>query len=371
MVSSLPRPSFIERSPTTIEAEQIALWEAIADKTLYPGQPERLLINLLTYREALVRIGIQYAAEQNLVNYAVGVNLDQLGALLDVVRLPASKARCTMQFVRAIALPTSLLIPAGTRVAVPGDAGIIFATIENATIPANQNGVSVIAEATESGIAGNGFATGQINELLDAFSGVSMTASNTSTSADGADIESDDRFRDRIKLAPNKFSVAGSVGAYRYHTLTADQTINDAAIVSPFPTRVEVYPLTSGIPSAGILAKVTAALSNEKVRPLTDEVAVLPPTQLSYSINASVVALASADTATLSSQLQTAAATFASDRRSGLGRDVVRSQLIAALSLPGVYSVTLASPASDLIAQPSQWANCTAISVSITGTNGG
>ncbi|HEY9737520.1 MAG TPA: baseplate J/gp47 family protein [Trichocoleus sp.] len=369
------RPDFIERDPATIETEALSTFEAALGKALFPGQPERLLLNGLVYREALVRMGIQYAAEQSLVNYAVEASLDQLGVLLGVTRLEAAAARVTMRFSRT-ALPSSLLIPQGTRVGVSGS-GIRFATVEAATILANQATVDVIAEALSPGTAGNGFTAGQVNELIDAIAGVT-SAANITTSNGGSDTETDDRLRTRIKLAPNQFSVAGSKGAYRYWALTADPNVIDVAVVGPedrgglSPVLVQVYPLTStGLPSTEILTAVEDVLSNDTIRPLTDEVDVIAPTAVTYSITASITLYSTADAATLTTQLNAAAQAFAVTKRAKLGQDIIRSQLTAALSLEGVYQVNLTSPATDQVISPSQWANCTAITITIAGTNAG
>ena len=94
-MTSLPEPNFIERDPSTIEQQVIATFKTALGKTLFPAQAEWLLLNGLVYQELLVRIGIQYAAQQNLVNFATGVNLDQLGALLAVTRLGTQAATVT------------------------------------------------------------------------------------------------------------------------------------------------------------------------------------------------------------------------------------------------------------------------------------
>lgn len=80
-------PSFIERDPVAITAAMTADYEAGTGRTLYPAQPESLLIHGFAYRENLVRIGIQEAALQNLVAYAAGDMLDYLGELVGCYRL--------------------------------------------------------------------------------------------------------------------------------------------------------------------------------------------------------------------------------------------------------------------------------------------
>jgi phage-related baseplate assembly protein len=59
----------------------------------------------------------------------------------------------------------------------------------------------------------------------------------------------------------------------------------------------------------------------------------------------------------------TAAVTeLAIELASKIQRDIVPSQIIAALSVAGVYAVTLTSPVLTPLS-PGQWANCTAISL--------
>lgn len=370
-MTNLPRPDFIDRDPQQVETEAIALYEETTDKKLYPAQPERLLLDVLSFRETLVRLAIQDAAEQNLVNYARGVNLDHLGALLAVERLPAAPARTTLQFTKDPgATSSSVIVPAGTR-AQSFDGKALFATEKDLVIPVGQTSGSVFASASLAGTTGNGYDPGELNVLADPVPSVA-SVTNTTLSRDGADIEIDDRLRQRIKLAPNQFSVAGSYGAYLYWILTASQTIIDAAIISPGRVQVKIYPLTTtGLPGSEILSQVAAIVSSERVRPLTDDVEVLSPTQVAWTINAAVTLYSDADPSLLQTQLNDAASAFAATKRAKLGQDIIRTQLIAALSLSGVYNVTLTSPVADIIVSPSQWANCTSITVSIAGTNDG
>ena len=368
---TLAEPNFIDRNPQQIEADAIALYEGLVGKTLYPAQVEALLIDVMAYRENLVRVGIQEAAKQNLVEYATGLSLDHLGTLLDVVRLPASASLATIQFTKAAGYSgVGVVVPSGTQIGSINGL-IIFETTVDLLIPPASTQGSVLAQAIEVGAIGNGFIAGQINQIITPIAGIAA-ASNTTTSNSGADTESDDRYRARIKLAPNKFSVAGSKGAYIYHALSADQTITDVAILNPLGTIVNVYPLTTtGLPSTEILNKVAATLSADKVRPLTDVVSVIAPSQINYTIAASVTLLNTADADEMQAALNAAAANYIADRKAGLGRDVIRSQIIAALSLEGVYSVTLTQPASDTVVAANQWANGTSYTVSIAGSNEG
>ncbi|PTU67977.1 baseplate assembly protein [Chromobacterium haemolyticum] len=367
---SLPEPSFIDRNPDAITAEIVAQYEQLSGKTLYPAQVERLLIDVIAYRENLVRIGIQEAAKQNLVAYARAPMLDYLGELVGVTRLPAQPAKTVLRFTVEAVLATGLLIPAGTRVE-GGDGVVVFATDMDVTLPAGQLSVDVAATCEEAGAAGNGWQPGQINSLVDELGDVEVAAANTSVTSAGYDEEEDDRLRDRIKLAPESFTNAGSRRAYRFHALKAHQSIVDVAVLSPTPGVVKLYPLlTTGLPDANMLSLVEATCSADRVRPLTDQVQALAPTPLDYAIDAQLVLYTNVDATSVRSVAQANAEAYKADRAAGLGRDVVPSQVIAALQVAGVYQVILNAPTLKQLAE-NEWARCTSITLTVTGAANG
>lgn len=90
-------------------------------------------------------------------------------------------------------------------------------------------------------------------------------------------MESDERYRRRINLAPYAYSSAGSIEAYMFHALTADPYVRDVAIDNPHTNRIEVTILSSlgdGTSPNDQLGLVVDALSPDSVRPLTDDVRV-------------------------------------------------------------------------------------------------
>ncbi|MGH7986956.1 MAG: baseplate assembly protein [Candidatus Binataceae bacterium] len=374
---ALPPPSFIGDTdgldPNLILADMISAFEAAAGRTLQPAQVERLLINLYAYRESLVRNAIQYAGQQNLLAYAVFPMIDYLGQLLGIVRLGAQPASTIVEFTLANPLAVSYTIGAGTQVGT-GDGQFIFATDEDLTIPASQGGGNVQATCTVAGGAANGYLAGQINVQLNP-SALISSVSNTGMTANGAAPESDDHLRVRIQAAPNQFSVAGPTGAYRFFALGCDPSIADVQVISPAPGQVNVFlligpgitqpassPNNAAIASPALLAKVLATLSADSVRPLTDSVNVLTVSEVDYEIKATVTLYADADPAATMTAANTAAAAFALALASRIQRDLVPSQIIEALSVPGVYQVELTSPSYAQL-QPGQWANCTGIAL--------
>jgi phage-related baseplate assembly protein len=376
----LPAPAFVNDAdgldPKLVLADMIAEFEAAAGRTLQPGQVERLLINLYAYRETLVRNAIQYAGQQNLLAYASFPMIDYLGELLGVTRLPAQPAVTTLQFTLANALTIAYAIPAGTT-AGTNDAQNTFATDASLVIPAGQVTGTVGATATTPGSGGNGYLAGQINVFLSP-NPVIAAVSNTTVSSGGSAPETDDHLRSRIQAAPNQFSVAGPDGAYRFFAMGVDPAIIDAQVFSPAPGQVNVCVLTgpiltqpvaspnnSGVAGAALLAKVLAALSADTVRPLTDTVSVLPVQEVDYAIVATITLYTDADPVATMAAANAAAQSFAIALASRIQRDIVPSQICEALSVSGVYEVTLAAPSYTPLG-PGQWTNCTLISLTQT-----
>ena len=363
-------PSFIDRTISTIIAAVKTTYEQAIGKTLFPAQPEQLLINGAAYRELLVRNQIQVAAQRNLVNYADGEYLNELGALVGVERLQPARARTTIRFSRTDSV--GLLIPAGFRVAAEGGNQLWYETLSNLEIPNGVPSGEIEAQAIETGIEFNNLSLGSINTPVDTVPGRTFTVENITIPVGGSAIETDDRLRRRIKLAPNQFSVAGSKGAYEFFTLSADPSIIDVAAINGGAINVQIYPLVeTGLPSPDILTLVQNVLSDERIRPLTDIVRVFTPIQVSYTINAQITLYSNADADALDNALVAAAEAYATAQRQQLGFDVVRSQIIAALSLPGVYRVELVEPSEDIAIAPNEWANASSVVVSVVGDNDG
>ena len=175
-LSGLETPQFVARDPQQIVEDLISQYELMTGRTLYPAQVERLIIDLVAYREAMTREAIQDAGKQNLVSFARAPFLDYLGELLGVRRLPGSSARALLGFAFTEPLATSLVIPAGTRAQDSGGA-FTFAVLADASVPAGATRAEVWAASVESGTRANGLAAGQVSVLLDAL-GVAATVAN-------------------------------------------------------------------------------------------------------------------------------------------------------------------------------------------------
>ena len=376
----LPEPSFVDRDVDKIVSDIVAQFEAETGRTLYPAQVERLQTNIIAYRESLVREAIQDAAKLNLLRYSRAPVLDMLGELVGVARLEAAPAGVTLQFTFAAAA-MARTIPAGTM-AQAGE--VAFALSADAAVPAGAVSVAGAAACTVAGLIGNGFVAGQVNALAAPVAGFAdLAVTNTTTSAGGAEAEIDDELRERIALAPERFSTAGSVGAYRFHALSAWPGVIDVAVVHPEmaiqgadlvstngvpPGQVRLYPLMrDGLPAQAVLDAVLAACSGETVRPVCDQVQAIVPETVHTTLSVELTLFEGSDSAAVLEYGQAAADAYVAAVRRRLGVDVVRSQIADALHVAGVYKVSVLAPVADVVLQDYQWPIFDAITVTVAG----
>ena len=365
-MTELIEPNFIERNPDIITQEWVKAYEQKSGKILQPAQIERLMIDIGAYREALLRVEIQETAKKNLLSYAPLEVLEHIGEPLGVRKLTSKSSLTVLNFSIDEPLDFDFVIPAKTEVETK-DGLYVFQTINDVVIPSGELSVSADAECETAGSGSNKYITGSINNLITPLSYISKVE-NITVSSGGADDEDADSLRERIRQAPEKFSNAGSRGAYRYHTLSAHQSVTDVAITSPSPGVVNIYPLTKdGNPSEEIINIVQKYLSDDKVRPLTDYVQVLSPEKVSFTINAKIYLYKDADFDSVIKTINERLNEYKFQLAEKLGKDIVQSQIITILnSIYGVFKVVLENP-SDIEIQEFQWADLTDFNISMEG----
>ncbi|MFZ3482227.1 baseplate assembly protein [Sphingomonas sp. 3-13AW] len=269
----------LSRLPAPTIVEQLTFDEILADliatfRQLLPGfdalvesDPVMKLLQVVAYRELLLRQGFNDAARQLMLAYATGPNLDHLAALVGVARL------------------------------------------------------------TED--------------------------------------EDDDALRQRAVLGPEGFSVAGPELAYVFHAKSADPGVLDASAISPAPGEVLVTVLSregDGTAPAALLDAVRTRVNAREVRPLGDLVTVGSAEIFDFAIVAKLYTFAGPDRSLVLTAARAQLEGYLADCRQ-LGRDVTMSGLYAALTVPGVQRVVLASPLADIVCDATQAAWCTGIRI--------
>ena len=367
---ALPLPNFINRDAQTIINEMVADYQLRTGRVLEPAQVETLLINAYAYREYLIRNQIQDAASQNLLAFARFPMLDYLGELVGVTRLASAAAQTTLEITLTPG-HGDVVIPSGLRVATT-DGRAIFEFIQDVPILTGTDIATVTAISQTNGVLANNYGLGIISVILDPQPYLA-SIENITVSEGGSDEETDEPLRQRIKLAPNAFSTAGPYKAYEYWAKSASPIIIDVAVTNPIPGTVEVFPLVEGlsVTPTEILDLVDFVLNDDRIRPLSDTVIVSSPTAVNTAITIGLVVYDGAVQADILTVVQSNLETFRDGRRKLLGQDIVIDQIKALCMVDGVYKSNVTVPATDLIITETQFANITAINVTVTGTNEG
>ncbi len=363
-MTNLPEPNFIERDAEKITAEWIALYEEKTGKTLQPAQLERILIDVGAYRENLLRIKIQEVAKTNLLNYASIDVLEHLGELVGVKKLDGKPAKTIFRFEIDDILDFDIFIKAGCEIETT-DGEYIFKTDEDINLKAGNLSVDVNGTCTTTGAGANNYVINSVTNLLTPIDYIS-TVYNTHITYGGADEEDKESLRERIRLAPESYSNAGSKGAYKFHTLSAHQSVIDVEVMSSSAGVVDIYPLlNTGNPNSEMIQLITDYLSSEKVRPLTDKVVVHSPQKVNFNINAILYLYIDADENSVRQLVNEQLEKYKKELSSKLGKDIVPTQIIAILnSIYGVYKVELVTPAFQKLSK-NQWASLENIEITI------
>lgn len=352
-----PPHEFVNTDPEVIEMSLISLYEEITGDTVLPASPVRLFISWLTDATVQILAMINHAANQNIPSQAVGVNLDALGELYFGRQRPQAKpASVTIRFNISEAQSSSVLIPNGTRISVSSDE-IIFETEADAYVAIGETSVDVHAVCQTPGESGNGYLPGQITELVDPFP-YYQSCTNTTTSDGGSDAADDDEYYDFMVASLYAYSTAGAIGAYKYWAKSVSTNISDVIVTSPTAGEIKLYVLMNDGTKASpeVKAAVLAACSADEVRPLSDHVEVLDPTNTAYNITLTyyISRKATQSAAEIQSAVNAAVSRYTTWQSARLGRDINPSTLIGMLmEVEGVKRVNLTAPSFTVLSDGS------------------
>lgn len=349
---------FVETDSAEIYATMIGSLMDACNEPLYPGDERRL------FGEALVQVFVSLfilfddKAKQRALRYARGKVLDVIGERYNVYRADPASASATFRFTASAAQVENIIIPAGTR--ITSDGKVYFATEETVVLSAGSTSVDVQAMCTVGGAAYNGYAAGSIGTLVDLIPYISGAA-NITVSAGGDDGEpytedGDEKFRERIRLAPAAFS-PGTENGYRYYAMSADPDIASVEIDCPEdePNTVNIYALMSGggLPDAETLQKILDAINTGNVRIMTDHVQAFAPEVVEYTVEVKYYCTAEDEAATiLSIEGEGGAIDQYNEWQSqALGRGINPDKLRSYLYNAGASMVDIVSPSRVTLAK--------------------
>lgn len=277
---------FIPTDTDSVISIAVAMYEKLTGTVVHPASPEMQFIRWVSNIIIQERVLNNYTGNQNIPSRAEGENLDALAELTYLRERPESKAAtCKMKFSISEAQDTAILIPAGTRI-TDANGTLTWETVADVYVPIGQTSAEIQAQCQTVGIIGNGYAVGQINALVDVYDYYSE-CKNVTASEGGADRATDDEYYELMRDSMDAFSCAGARGGYIYWAKQVSTEIADVVANSPTPGVVKIYVLMEGGALAGAQMKseVLAACSEDRRRPLTDQVSVADAEVVTYNIN--------------------------------------------------------------------------------------
>lgn len=338
---------FVNTDTETLVSELVAVYEQLTKITVHPASPEKIFIQWVANIILQERVLNNYTGNQNIPSRAEGENLDALGELFYGIERPAASfAVCTERFYISEAQTTSILVPAGTRVA-DSSGELVWETTEDAYIPIGTTYVDVPIRCQTAGAAGNGYELGQINTIVDVFNYYTK-CENITVSADGADVATDDEYFDLLRAGMDGYSCAGARGAYVFYAKKASVNIADVLPNRPEPGHVDIYVLMNDgtLAPEEIKREVSSICNDDEIRPLTDYVQVKDAETVDYNIDFTyyIQSDTSVSGAETESAVNNAVQDYIAWQSGKFGRDINPDKLRENLIKSGVKRIVLSSP---------------------------
>lgn len=346
-MSRNPEYQFVSTATDELLRILIEGYEHITGRTVHPADPDRLFIDWVAAIIVQERVKTNYIGNQNIPSRAEGENLDGLAELFPVQERPrATPSRTTMRMTISEPQPGAILVPTGTRVTDTART-LYWETEENVYVRPGDSYIDVTAVCQTVGTAGNGYAPGQINQLVDVFD-YYLRCENLTISDGGSDDATDEEFYELMRASQDSYSTAGPVGGYIYHAKRVSTEIRDVVPNSPTPGVVNIYVLMQdGTPaSEEIKRAVSAACSEDETRPFTDFVSVCDPEQVPYDIDLTyyIPNDTTFSAAGIQAAVQSAVDNFVAWQCGKLGRDINPSKLYQMLMEAGIKRLDLRKP---------------------------
>lgn len=338
-IAARGEPRFFPADPLYYKRLAVAHAQTLMGRTLYEGQVETYMIEVMAYLLQVRGAELQFASVQRLLPFASGDFLDALAGRLGTYRLKASHPVMPVRFILAAPRPATTVIPAGTRVRADGYA-TLFLTLSDLLIQPAASSAIVSARAETSGLSANGIVQGTALAILDPVAGVARAEAATMSDG-GAAEEDDERLRRRAAQAWETISRGGPREGYRQLALAAHPAILDVAVVRPQPCDIRLYPLTETMPPPQhVMDAVLAAADPTKGRPEGDEVFVLAAEAV--EIDATLTIWIDDDSATVAAQAEAMVrGVFAAWRRA-LGVRLATAAIVAPVKqIAGIVEATV------------------------------
>lgn len=292
------------------------------------------LLETLAYRELILRARINEAVKSLLLPYAKDADLDNVVAFYGIERLKGEKPTANVKLSLSTALDYDVYIPTG----------LVFASKDGDTATLKD---SLVIKAGTKEIVGVSVLDNYVKssaikcELVQTPLPFLLKAEQTSEFIGGAEVENDDRLRQRAVLSLHRFSTAGSIKSYIYQAMSANAKVLEVSVLNGGAGVVNVYLKTTDM-SEETRQSVADHLNGEKVRPLTDSVRVANANIIDAQIRAELELV----DMFMQDEIDKAIKTTPNSLK--IGEDLNLSYIYSLLHKNGVYRVNLQTPTADI-----------------------
>lgn len=202
------------------------------------------------------------------------------------------------------------------------------------------------------GAEGNRYAAGEISNMVDIVPYVDAV-SNVTKAQNGRDTENDEDLRERIYLAPESYTSAGSKGAYEYYVRKYDPTVKDILISSPSERVVQIMAILANneLPKEEWINGVTRYLSRDDIKMLTDQIMVKAPETVKYKVKLKYFISESkrGEVEKVKTNVQKAISEYEEWQSERIGRDIIPDELTRRVIDAGAKRIEISSPAFSVV----------------------
>ncbi len=329
-INALDAPAVVEvLEYNDILEKNIALLKTIIPD-YQPLESDRYMkiLRVISNKEFHSQIDRNEVIKQLLITTAIGNNLDHLGARLDVFRLDGAKPTARYEFKTSKILSTPIVIPDGLELI--DESGIYKAKLlGDLVVPVGSDSAIGLVEL-DLHIVTSKIQTIIITTPLPYV----VNASAKEDFNNGDEAESDEKYRIRQIRSLGKYSTAGSKASYLYWIYSADSRIDDVSVFGVKGSlEVNIYLHSKDGVDGVMLDRVESILSDDKVRPIGDEIAVYTAIKKEITINATMELF---DLST-APQIRTKIEEYFNNYTFSIGEHLTRSDVVKRLHQSGVY----------------------------------
>jgi phage-related baseplate assembly protein len=311
--------------------------ELLPDYKPAEGDNVMLVLRAFSYRELNLRALFNTLAKAFFLSTASGSDLDNLAeTLYGLYRLPGAKPYADMEFSLTATLPYDMLVPAGFELV--DETGIHFAKLLNDVIIKEGEASAVGMIELQEYVASSNVKTEiQVSPLPY------LKVKQLTPFANGSNPESDEDFKERIRISFANKSTAGSAMTYKAFTFSADERIEDVKVLSPSAGVVDVVYYSSEADDL-MQERIENTLTADDVRPLTDLVNVKKANERMFDVTGEITIKSGVDASSVYVEAINSLKTLSFK----IGENVSLAKIIHLLMVDGVVDVNLTNPINNI-----------------------